>query len=156
MAEPENPQSPAIIREVDSGATFEVWQGPQGSMRLDWSRKGVMRVLMLGHGHGEFAPVVNRRLEMVLRFTGRFSTFGDFWDLHTYDSAFRVDQAKWVDKHRAQFEGSQILVRSKLVAMGVSVANLALGGKIKVYSQRAEFDRQVVLFGFPLSPPMPK
>jgi hypothetical protein len=154
-----------VIREVDSGSSFEIWRGPKegalgkapaGVMRVDWTRRGVVRVIMVGHGHSEFAGIINRRLETNSRPANRFITMGDFWDLETYDSGFRVEQAAWIKKHETKWDGSHVLVRSKLVAMGITVANLALGGKIKVYAQRSEFDRACTGFGLPLNPAMPK
>ena len=56
-----------------------------------------------------------------------------------YESQCRIDLTNWVLRHRAQSR-LYIGMKSKLVAMGVSVANLALGNRIESYSKEAELE----------------
>lgn len=58
--------------------------------------------------------------------------FHDWLEMTSYESRCRVELTRWVMSHREQSRLS-IAVRSKLVAMGVSVANLVLGNLIKIH-----------------------
>jgi hypothetical protein len=59
--------------------------------------------------------------------------FHNWLDMTNYDSVCRVALTAWVLRHRAE-SALHIGVRSRMVAMGVSVANLALGSLINVYT----------------------
>ena len=65
--------------------------------------------------------------------------FHDWFGMTGYDSQSRIDLTNWVLGHRAQSR-LFIGVRSKLVAMGVSVANLALGNLIETHSSSASLE----------------
>jgi hypothetical protein len=65
--------------------------------------------------------------------------FNDWWDLTGYDTDARLKLTDWIFWIRGKIVGSHILVRSKIVSMGVSIANLALGGMLTVYTDRGEF-----------------
>ncbi|MDI1478416.1 hypothetical protein [Polyangium sp. y55x31] len=65
--------------------------------------------------------------------------FNDWWELAGYDSDARLKLTDWIFWIRGKIVGSHILVRSKIVSMGVSIANLALGGMLTVYTDRQEF-----------------
>jgi hypothetical protein len=65
--------------------------------------------------------------------------FHEWLEMTNYESRCRVELTNWVLSHRAQSRLS-IAVRSKLVAMGVSVANLVLGNLIKIREDQAELE----------------
>lgn len=125
-------------------------------MRLDWSRQGHVRVIVLGHGNADYADAVVARWESVRRINGRVTLYIDFWEMQTYDSGLRVGMTGWATKHRDCVDGVHVVTRSKLVSMGVSVANLAMGGIFTTHVQRAEFDALMMKLGLPLNPPMSK
>jgi hypothetical protein len=66
--------------------------------------------------------------------------FNDWWELTGYDTDARLKLTDWIFWIRGKITGSHILVRSKIVSMGVSIANLALGGMLTVYTDRQEFN----------------
>jgi hypothetical protein len=67
--------------------------------------------------------------------------FHDWEDMNTYDAECRKVLTEWTLRHRGQIEGWHILVRSKLVAMGVATASLLIGGGVIVsYNQRDKFE----------------
>ncbi len=143
------------VTQVDSGPTFELWKGPAGSMRLDWTRKGAIRILVSGHGYGGYGIQTVRKFDDALRSSPakKAILFFDFWDMPAYDSPLRVETQGWGAKHRAEME-VYLCTRSKLVSMGASVGNLALGGIIKVFTRKEEFDRECQRHGLPLNPAM--
>jgi hypothetical protein len=70
--------------------------------------------------------------------------FHDWLEMASYESKCRVELTNWVMRHRAESRLS-IAVRSKLVAMGVSVANLVLGNLIKIRESTAELEADLAL-----------
>jgi|HubBroStandDraft_6_1064221.scaffolds.fasta_scaffold262090_2 hypothetical protein len=155
ISSPADPGTPDSLRLSVSGSAFEVWQGPTGAIRYDWTRAGVIRVIIVGHGHASYATPSIKNYDTVLHFTGRISVLFDYWDMTGYDTEFRVKTSAWAAKHQSLVDSGYMVTRSKLVAMGVSVVNLVIGGKIKAVSNRAEFDQEAKRVGFMLNPPMP-
>lgn len=141
---------------VDSGPNHEIWKGPAGSMRLDWNKRGAIRIIVKGHGYAGYALPTVRKYDEALRgsMTKKVIPIFDFWDMEAYDSALRVETQGWGSKHRAEMESVYLLTRSKLVSMGASVANLAIGGLMKIFTRKEEFDREVQKLGLPINPSM--
>ena len=69
--------------------------------------------------------------------------FHDWLAMSNYDSACRIDLTQWILAHRKQ-SIVHIALGSRLVAMGVSVANLALGNALKVYTSVDALERAYV------------
>lgn len=107
------------------------------SMALRWKSQGVLEVAIRAHGHEEFGAIAVRRKEAILAEAGKIAVFYDFGDMPGYDSGLRVSWTQWLKAHLGSIVRIHIVVRSKIVAMGVSVANLALGGVIQTHTQRA-------------------
>jgi len=59
--------------------------------------------------------------------------FHNWLGMQNYETACRVELTDWVLRHRHQ-SVLHIAVASRMVAMGVAVANLALGNLIHVHS----------------------
>ena len=64
------------------------------------------------------------------------------WELMTgYETICRKEMTAWVQRHRARVVRQHILVRSRIVAMGVATANLVLGGDLIVsHDKRSTFE----------------
>ncbi len=155
MAEPDVTQSQGV-REIEKGATFEVWRSPTGALRLDWTRQGAVLETLLGYGHQEFANVIVRRWEALRRTGVQILILADFSEMPNYDSPVRTTQQEWILKHRPSvIQPFHVLSRSKMVGMAVAVANLALGGMITAHTQRTTFDVVVKKAGLGPNPQMP-
>lgn len=154
MAEPDVAQGSIV--QVEKGNFYEVWRSPTITLRLDWNRSGAVLHTVWGHGCADSATVITRRWEALRRAHAKITILADFCCLPTYDSAFRVIEQEWIIKNRASLEPIHVLVSSKIVAMGVAVANLAMGGLMTSYSTRASFDSVVAKHGLPANPTMPK
>jgi hypothetical protein len=74
------------------------------------------------------------------RATAPVDTFWDLEHLVHYHSAVRVKCTEALTSNRTHVASVQTYSASTLVRMGVSVANLVLGGLIRSHSTRAEFD----------------
>jgi hypothetical protein len=63
----------------------------------------------------------------------------DWSNLENYTSTARQRLTDWTLEHRRSLAAVHILVRSSIVAMGVNVANLALGGFLKAGTDPVAF-----------------
>lgn len=78
--------------------------------------------------------------ERIRRAGGKLYIFHDWMDLTGYDTKTRYRLTTWSASHRAAFEEVHLAVRSRLVAMGVQVANIALGGFMRVHTGHASLE----------------
>jgi hypothetical protein len=117
---------------VSSDASSQSWKTPRGAMSLNWTDGGAMYVAVDVHGDRLLSPLMTRRADTLLA-RGRMKFFFDFWHMPTYDSEMRTEWTGFLVTHRARIDEIHIVARSKLVSMGVAVANVALGGAIKSY-----------------------
>ena len=91
-----------------------------------------------GRGHGNlWEPVL--QAYRTLRAKGPTYLFADVEEMTNYDSRLRTELTAGFLPDRARFAAFHVLLRSKLVAMGVSVANLTLGGIAKTTTERRQF-----------------
>jgi hypothetical protein len=142
---------PGQIQEVESAPGLEIWRGQHGVVALTWNRKAT-RLTVGTHGQTELAAIVVRRWEQVLAQTnGSLMLLADFGHMPTYDSKFRIVLTEWAVKHRSALK-VHLLSLSKIVSMGATLANIAVGGIISVHHERAPFERVAVTFGLG-SPP---
>jgi hypothetical protein len=142
------------FHEVEKGSTFATYQGPLCAVRLDWNA-ATLRAIMAGHTDGACAQVVTQRWEVMLRTAPNLVMFYDLWDVTGYESPFRIQLTEWVNKRRDKITLYHVLLRSKIVAMGASVAALATQSNVKTYTKRPDFDIAAKKAGFPLNPPLP-
>jgi hypothetical protein len=71
---------------------------------------------------------------------GRLGMFVDGWDLKSIDTGFREQWTEWFKLHRDSFR-MRLLVRTKLMEMAASLANLLTGlAVIKTYSGIATWE----------------
>lgn len=113
----------------------------KGEVQTSVQRADVLLIKVTGHldrGMGDFVLArVNRIFDGN---KGRITSyFCDWAETTGYDSEVRTLFTQWVATHRNHVK-FHLLVGSKLVSMGVSVANLALGGALTGYTNRPAFD----------------
>lgn len=131
---------PSVPPELlESNPLAQVWRSEKGTMVLRWTERGVIGISVQGHGDRGLVPMAVRRTDALLSAHGSLALYYDFWHMPTYDSEMRSEWTAWASQHRPQVTGLHVLQRSKFVAMGVSVANLALGGLIRSYTERRPF-----------------
>lgn len=117
------------------------WVTKRGTLELWMASEDVVVERFEGHASIEFVDPILDFLEAVIARGIRPRVFDD-WELATsYDTAVRNRMTAWTLKHRKEIAQTHILVRSRLLAMGVTVANLAVGGSLRVYSSRDAFER---------------
>jgi hypothetical protein len=110
-------------------------------------------LVMSNPAPGVFASRATGQLE--LEHARLFMDFGDallatpgskigihhWYDMLGYDSECRRVIVGWTMKIIRDFEGVHVGLRSRLVKMGVTIANVALGGVVTMHEDRAEFER---------------
>ncbi len=71
---------------------------------------------------------------------GKLHVFHDWIEMTGYESGCRHRLTTWTAAYRDSVADAHLALRSKLVAMGVQVANLALGGMIKTHTNRGTLE----------------
>ena len=71
---------------------------------------------------------------------GGLHVFHDWLTMTGYESECRQRLTRWSVKHLDAYAEVHLAVRSKIVAMGVQVANIALRGLIHVHPDRAPIE----------------
>lgn len=115
----------------------QCWATPRGALGL-WTPAPALLVMALtGHGDAGFvAPIVGE----LGRLSGpALQLFVDAGELSNYDSALRIELTAAFDQQRERIQYLPVLLGSKIVAMGVTVANLALRGLVTPFSEREAF-----------------
>lgn len=97
-----------------------------------------------GYGEAAFAAPIVEGLTALA--TGRamgeggIDVFFDAFNMDAYASDLRIGMTNAFLEHRAKIVAIHGLTRSRFVAMGATVANIALGGLVHLYGSRAAFD----------------
>jgi len=125
------------------GKAHERWIAARYDLELWMPKPYVVVVRGRGHATGQHVDRVIEWRERALKSGRSIVLFDDLEKMPTYDSEVRIRLTAWVATHRTRIEAMHILLRSKMARMGVSVANLALGGFIKAHIQRDEFEREL-------------
>ena len=132
-----------------SGAeTVGRWSGAQGSVEILRLRNVVAYLRLTGVAEQAAGKVIERALEQIFTRSEQLHTFWDLRDLINYHTDVRVCSTNTLLAQRnKKLKSVHTLSTSKIVAMGVSVANLALGGMIQNHKTSASFEmalRQVL------------
>lgn len=95
-------------------------------------------IALHGHGEGGFAAPVLRAFD-TLSPEAPLHVFADCESLGNYDSQLRTELTAHLLPMRERIATLSVLVKSRFVAMGVTVMNLALGGIVSSATDRDEF-----------------
>jgi hypothetical protein len=132
------------VTTVSSDTTFE-HRTARGELRIWLAGPSVMVFKYRGHSDGSYVDFLERVVDDV---------FGERSDLHFlvdceeqtgFDAHFRRRIVEWAKRLEPRTLTYCILVRSRVVALGITVANVLVGGKTKVISDRNTFLSQLEL-----------
>jgi hypothetical protein len=101
--------------------------------------RSVLVARFTGHGEGTFAGPLAERVDQIVAATGRLELWVDLEAAPAYDSELRTRMTECLKRHLPRVGSIGVIAASKLFTMGVSVANLALGGIIVSHPDRASF-----------------
>jgi len=116
------------------------WTTASGSLEMWYPAPNVVGDRIVGHLDLELARRFTERLTVKMA-GGRLHVYSDWERMEGYDSAVRMELTAWAIRRRTGFAAIHALVRSRLVAMGLSVANVALGSFMQAYTDRGVFER---------------
>jgi len=126
--------TPRFSLATDRGR-YEIWVPAKG---LVLQRVG-------GHGNADLVRAMIVQLDQAMSEGSPLSVFGDFEELEGYDADARSLLTKWTKDNFANLRVMHILVKSRAVATGVSVANVALRGAMRSHTERARFEAAFAL-----------
>ena len=120
----------------------EVWRCDKGELHIRFPAPGIVEFQCIGHFTPDFADMAGDPITRARESAPHIFIFVDCDQMTGYDSAFRT---KVTDRLRIHGKRTRLpitfLVRSKLLAMGITVASVALRGTPRVYSEREEYNR---------------
>lgn len=130
----------ASVRPKQNTPGSEIYKSARGelTMTLVGSNLIVCRIA----GHFDFA-LSQRALAIAERFPTRRELFHDWDSMSSYDTQSRLALTAWLFRNRATAT-VHVLQRSGLVAMGVTVAQLAIGQRaLRSYTSREAFEAAI-------------
>lgn len=113
----------------------------QGRGRIWSPRAGVFASVLEGQMNVDFAEAYIEVGDAVLEHCKQAVGIHDWSDMTGYDSGVRSKVTAWAMRVITRFEAIHVFSQSSVVRMGVSVANIALGGRIVVHAQRDAFEQ---------------
>jgi hypothetical protein len=121
--------------------TVHQWRSDRGELRLWYPAPSVVATHVVGHFdvtlQTHFLTRANARIASGLKIV----VFHNWEEMTGYESRVRQDFTSWAQANKDQIEAIHILVRAKIVSMGVAVASVSLGGLIQSYTDRIAFGR---------------
>ncbi|WP_437716002.1 hypothetical protein WMF45_06060 [Sorangium sp. So ce448] len=122
------------------GARGDRWSTGRGVLDVRTPASDVVTRRLEGYASLDLIEPAIRHLETLVEAGVHPVLFDDF-ELGTgYDSDVRARLTAWHLRNPGKLKEVHILVRPGLVAMGVTVANLATGGRFNVYTDRSAFE----------------
>lgn len=112
-----------------------------GKMTYEFPAPGIVLNVMTGHFATDLADFCIAGWTEGLKQHPPLIMFCNWEAMTGYDPDCRRRLTDWHKQHAKDIEKGHILLKSKLVAMGVSVANMVLGGSaIETYSNKTKFE----------------
>ncbi len=116
------------------------WSTMRGGLELRVMGAGVVLVRCSGFCEAALLPHFYAEMKRAVPADVPLHMFFDGADVEGYETPFRTGLTEWLRAEGKRVVGAHALVRSKLVAMGASLASLALGGSLKVQHSRPVFE----------------
>ena len=113
--------------------------GARGALRIWEATPGVFLTQVTGNFHAEFVRPFTRAFSRLTR-TRTADGFHEWSAMDGYDVDARVGLTRWAVESRGTFASVHFLITSTIVRLGVQSANIAVGGFMKIYSERALFE----------------
>jgi hypothetical protein len=125
----------------DERNTTWVFPARAGELRIVLPVPHVVRTTVVGHFSKDLIRPYTETIDRCIAQLGSpIEKFNDWEGLENYDSENRVEITNWAIKRRAMLRTVHVLARSKIVQVGLSIANIALGGFISVHGNRVSFE----------------
>lgn len=118
----------------------EQWIDERGKLEITSPRPGIVVERFEGYALLPMADAIIGRLGEEIARHGEIIVFDDWGDATGYESAVRLRLTEWTRAQGAQVRDTHIFVRSKLLAMGISVASMTLNKHLHSHASRSSFD----------------
>jgi hypothetical protein len=118
----------------------ETWVSPRERLSITYPARRVMLFTYGGHLTADGVPFVDASVDRVLKAGIRPHLFVDLEQISGYDTEYRQAIGQWARRVEIDVEGWFFLVRSRIVAMGVTLSTLRARAPIKATAKRSEFD----------------
>ena len=122
------------------GQSGDVPRALPGSVAIDELAPGVVLYKMSGYLDGGFVPRFEEAAAAQVARGHHVDLFFDTDRMTGYHPEFRRRMTAWHIALKPQTRSLNVLVKSKLIAMAISVVNLFTGGMLKSFSTHAAFD----------------
>jgi hypothetical protein len=139
-----------------SGPTFIRSSSKRCEAIVGMPAPAVIVLVFRGHLDAELATRVTEDCDRIIASYTRIAVFNDMEDVTGYEPGWRAVMTTWGMENTARAPSVNVLFRSKLVATGVAVSNLALGGILVSYSRREPFEERMREAGVLVPPRFPK
>ena len=122
-----------LLRE--RGTHFEEHTTQTGALRAWVLTPNVFVTQGEGHMTDEHCSfIVGYGEERIRQHDGKLYVFHDWLEMTGYDSRTRMRLTAWSVAHRQAYQEVHLAVRSRIIAMGVQVANVAVGGIMRAHT----------------------
>ncbi len=131
---------PEILRSRTLADGTAVVESDRGAVTLSRLAPGFVLFTCRGVLSAKFYPSMVAIAQRELDACGKLTMFVDGWGLKSVDTEFRERWTEWFKPNRERFR-MRLLVRTKLMEMAASLANLLTGlAVIKTYSSVATWE----------------
>lgn len=128
------------LSELLPAAEADVYRSNQGTVSLWKPAPGVMATRVEGILTLGGARAIEALMRRVVDADGRLLSFNDWFRMNDYETASRIQLTRVAGELRPVTDGAHFILRSKIVALGVQAANLALKF-LTVHSSEDSFAR---------------
>ncbi len=123
-----------------TGFKTDTWESDRGMLVITQPVLGVVVFTYDGYMTADVVPFIEHTFDQVLAQGVCPDMFVDLGQLTGYDSDYRQAVTRWGARVQRHSGEHHFFVRSRLVAMGIAVSNLAAGGKLQATTKRSQFE----------------
>jgi hypothetical protein len=115
------------------------FRDPHGTVVMGWVAPKVVYTRADGHWSEGLAGTFAGRLERLIWNETGVRLFTDLWQLEDYALPARDKVVEVIKAQRKRIDSIDVLVRSRVVALGAKAVALAVGGKVNIHARPPEF-----------------
>ncbi|UJR85395.1 hypothetical protein [Sandaracinus amylolyticus] len=128
------------IQKRQVGTSIEEWSTERGGLRAERLGRQLLVFRARGHLAADLVELFERQVTAMFD-DGAPHVFFDGTEMSGYDSEFRLRIAKYLVSVRDRAQSLNVYTPHRMVAMGAAVVNVAVGGVLSVFDERASFER---------------
>ena len=124
-------------------ANAETWESERGRVVISQPVLGVIIFTYAGYATAPMVTFIEESVDRVLAKGTKPDLFIDLDRIEGYDSTYRRAISEWGARNYRRFGEVRVLVRSRIVAMGIAVSNLTAANKLEPTTKRHEFQAAI-------------